>query len=230
MILCVCLFLMVGAGGTVFVLTRAHKDNNNVLLYEDFDDGSYSDAVPALWQVDWSHSGNPNGNPSIRDQDPLKIVCFDENCYLEGHTAKDPGRTQSVAFIYTDNLTNVGSWKFDSRLRTTGNNIYNSLILGTDSSPFDGNNYSISHREDSRIVFSKKVNGESIELLSQTGFGGQNDLWHTIELTRDVNGKWSVYFDTELIGSVVDNTITNFPVLLVGRYGHVDNVVVSSGE
>ncbi len=51
--------------------------------------------------------------------------------------------------------------------------------------------------------------------------------WHTLKISRDNFGKWELFVDDLRIGTVVDNTYTDFPYIFIGRYGGFDNILVT---
>lgn len=196
------------------------------LLFDNFNDGDYLDGDPLDWSIDWSHSGNPTGNPAQMDFDPLNVVCEDANCYLEGHTTNDPGQAKNTPFIYAANPTNTGRWQFRSRLRSTENDQHNSFYLYNTPRSYDGEGYNLIHWANGDLTFSRRINRQRVTLINQTDLGGQDDQWHIISIERNMGGEWKIFFDGQLVGSIVDLTVTEFPYFLVGRYGSIDNVRV----
>ncbi len=193
------------------------------LLSENFNNG----IDWSTWQTDWSDGDNPTGNPAIKLYELPVLLCRSGNCYLEGYTTFDSGHSKNTALLYTGNPTTIGRWKYDSRL-STQNDSYNLLVLGDDKTSFDGQNYTFAHTLNG-IVFYKNINHTLTNLLNYTDV--QNDgAGHTLEMTRDSNGVWRFYFDTRFIGEVVDNQITDLRYLFIGRYGSIDNIIVSTGK
>ncbi|ETR67571.1 MAG: hypothetical protein OMM_05069 [Candidatus Magnetoglobus multicellularis str. Araruama] len=58
--------------------------------------------------------------------------------------------------------------------------------------------------------------------------GDEFNTWYQLKLTRNCNNQWQIYVNDSLIGNIEDDSITSFPVLMIGRYGIVDNVLVKS--
>lgn len=116
-------------------------------------------------------------------------------------------------------------WKYDSRL-STQNDSYNFIILGNDTTAYDGLNYTFGHTLNG-IVFYKNINHSLVHLLKYPDLPNDG-VWHTLEMTRNSGGVWQFYFDAIKIGEVVDNEITDLRYLFIGRYGNIDNVIALS--
>ncbi len=210
------LFFFLGVSIQVFDVSAAQ------IYFDDFNDGLYTDS----WNIDWSHSGNPSGNPSQQDFIPQDVICNGFNCYLEGHTAFDPGYDKSAPFLYIDNPTQTGQWQMDSQLKSSQVAPTNFLLLSSDHTPYNGDYYGIKHTPDELSLY-KNINNTFTTLISINDFGGKDDIWHTIRTSRSINGEWKLYADDLWIGSVVDNSITDLSYLMIGRYGAFDNILVS---
>jgi hypothetical protein len=194
-----------------------------ILIQENFNIGSYSN-----WEIDWSHSGNPEGDPAQKDFQPPEVKCEKgtNNCYLRGHTTQDSGHSKNAPVLYTRNPTNVGSWQFDSRLQPTEDDSANFIVLSTGDKSWNADYYMVLHSRD-EISLQKRKNGKFETLISGTGLGGQDDQWHQIKVTRDTNGLWSLFKDRALLGKREDSTFTDLPYLMIGRYGDFDNIIVT---
>lgn len=181
-----------------------------ILIKEDFNDGSYSDNNPVSCKLQYNT--------------PPEIICESNECYWEGYTTNDSGHSALTTMLYTDNPTNIGSWQFDSRLKSSEDDQYN-LIQLSNSGTSNSAVYSIHQSKETDIVFDKILDGTRTNLISKTGF--EEDVWYTIKITRNDEGEWKLFVNGSLIGTVVDNSITELPYLRIGRYGNIDNIIVS---
>jgi hypothetical protein len=208
----------------ILLLAISNATATRVLLQDDFEDGSYTDS----WTIDWSHTGNPEGDPEQQDFEPQDVKCEGSNCYLRGHTTQDGGHVKNAPVLYTGNPTNVGSWQFDSRLLSTEDDQHNFIVLSTGDKLFKDNLYWVAHRK-SGISLEKRIDRtQYTTLISGEGLGDQSDQWYTIKFTRDANGLWNLFVDDALVGEAVDTTFTDLPYLMIGRYGDFDNIVVTA--
>jgi hypothetical protein len=211
------------------VILRASSGEPEELLRDGFNDGDYLDGEPVVWSIDWSHSGNPNGDPSRLDFDPPTVECEVENCYLVGHTAESSG-LKNTALIYASNPTDVGRWQFVSRLPGPDPQAGNGIMLATDTTPWNGDYYGVSHTPESggrstvRLV--RKLGSSFTDLIVVEG--PPQGEWATVAVSRDEAGTWTLYLNGGAVGVANDTAITTFPFFSVGRYAAYDNVVISS--
>ncbi|MBI4639562.1 MAG: hypothetical protein HY731_02645 [Candidatus Tectomicrobia bacterium] len=208
------------------MLFGSSQGQTATLLYDDFYDGSYLDGTPVQWEIDWTHPNDPSG--VRRDFDPPEVICEGSDCYLNGHTTFDPGVTKNATLLFTANPTTVGGWQFDSRLKSTEDDQWNFFLISAIRFPsLGGLGYAVSHTQSGEVSLTLRRHPISTTLISASGFGGKDDIWHTIKATRNAAGEWKLFVDGALVGTTVDNTLTTLPYFFIGRYGSYDNVIVT---
>ncbi len=202
------------------VNSESAPEGSIILLKDDFEDGNFTNNP--TWNVDWTHFQDPDG--SNRDFS-LPQLRTDHTCYFEG-TINYP----RTAFLYTSNPTTVGSWQFDSKL-SSAEDQYNNLILTDIDNHWNSMRYEIAHQwnEGSPVVKFVRCDGDRAHRVRTTLMtsGPVSTDWHTLKISRDNFGKWELFVDDLRIGTVVDNTYTDFPYIFIGRYGGFDNILVT---
>jgi len=131
--------------------------------------------------------------------------------------------TESAAA--TSSNVDVGSWKHDFRLSSSGN----TTNIGARQIHQDDNNhvYTIARADGTNYKLYKKVSGSNFKIISATW---PNDTsWHTHELTRSSYGEYELFFEATSKGTATDTflpDVNQFRFYTVNIGADFDSLVI----
>jgi len=180
----------------------------DIVWSDDFDDGDFDG-----WTIGLGEWTVINGTIQGQDPDPVQPYCT-------------LSKASTVVF---------GTWSFDIMLKPF-KNLYVAFIDSNGSFADFGYYYElkIAPQSDSTHFIFFKTEGSQADtqeaLYNHIVYDGLQGAWHHVDITREPNGKFSFYLDTELLFEVIDNNIVTSETYVLTSQQHgafVDNIEVS---
>ena len=180
---------------------------------DDFNDGNYDEwqTVFGEWKIiNGAIQGQQNTieRPYCVMQKPSNITYGTWSFDVKFHNQQD----LYISFIDDNGTFGTYGYFYELKIDPRGSN---PSLLKTDIILYKQTG---SHSETSRVINSKSIPN----IVDET--------WHHIDILRNVNGKFSIYLDNELLFQVTDNDIVTSKVfgIVSEEYGaYIDNIKVS---
>ena len=192
----------------ICVYSNLHAVQAEVVWSDDFDDGDYEG-----WPAGFGDWAVINGTLQGQEPGPDTSYCLlkKPSTVAYGTWSFDVylqhGKSLSIAFINNnETFSTYGHWYELGLLPRTGSTKFE--FVKVDGSYSDTKEYFIYHNTEEEL----------------------HDAWHHIDITRELDGRFSFYLDAELLFDVIDNNIVTseeFAITSHPEGAFIDNILVN---
>ena len=182
--------------------------NSEVVWSEDFDDGDYDG-----WPAGFGEWAIINGTLQGQEPSPDRPYCLlkKPSTLAYGTWSFDvnlkKGKSLSIAFINNnETFSTYGHWYELDLLPRTGSTVFSFVKVGGAYS-------------DTKEIFTYYTTEEEL-----------HDTWHHIDITRELDGRFSFYLDAEFLFDIFDNNIVTSEEFAITSHpdgAFIDNIEVS---